>query len=471
MDSFVPPLREAGRRLRARARVTQRLQELSPVPAWRKRTWGDLLGLNRTMALRAGKVGLASALSWLVAHWTLGASTPIYAPLSAAFVGLVTVQTSVRDGAQRVIGVLVGIGVAALLAEAFGLHAWSIGIVVGLGFAVGHVLHMAEAGAAQIPVTGLLLLALGGASHPVDRVLETLIGAAVAIAVNVLVLPPNHVGVARHAVRSLADQVVGVLSGVAAGIAEPWTTTQAARWLRAAQDRAGVSSSAQQTIEDAERSLRMHPRRGRWSDVQQAVRRAGHTLGVVETQVRVLTRTLRDSAESLQHDAGSPSVDVGDVANGTVSPRTAGAVTIAGADSPVSAVADGERQTATGSADDDTCDGTDSGSDGARSRREDEEVQQPPLPMAADMLTSTAGAVEAFAAGMLPRGGSIEQEACDTARASIRTARACIARINADLPALVAANLPRGIYLGTLVVETGRILDELQHGLPDATDG
>jgi hypothetical protein len=47
----------------------------------------------------------------------------------------------------------------------------------------------------------------------------------------------------------------------------------------------------------------------------------------------------------------------------------------------------------------------------------------------------------------------------------VDAARARIEEINADLADLMAANLPRGVYLGTLVVETGRILDELDAGL------
>ena len=408
MDSPLTAVRDAGRRLRARARVTDRLRELSSVSAWRHRNWLDMLRLDRTVAVQAVKIGVASALSWLVAHWAFGSPAPIYAPLTAAFVGLVTVQASVRDGIQRVIGVVVGIGVATFLVDVFGLHAWSIGIVVGLGYLVGKVLRLVPGAAAQIPVTGLLLLALGTASHPEERVLETLVGAAVAVLVNFLIVPPNHVGAARTAVRTLADQVVDTLSDMAAGIADPWTLAQAAGWLRHARDGGGTSAKAQAAVDEAGQSLRLHPRRGDWEDVQAAVRRTVRTLGVVEVQVRVIARTLRDTAENLGgHGHGDGDGEAGSSAPGS----------------------------------------------------------QPPLPMAADMLTSTAGAIDAFATGMLPGSGSGAAASLGTARAAIDAARSRIDQINEDLADLVAANLPRGIYLGTLVVETGRILDELEQGL------
>jgi hypothetical protein len=52
-----------------------------------------------------------------------------------------------------------------------------------------------------------------------------------------------------------------------------------------------------------------------------------------------------------------------------------------------------------------------------------------------------------------------------TAHRAVEVARAKIAEINADLADMLAANLARGVFLGTLVVETGRILDELDSGL------
>jgi hypothetical protein len=463
------------------------LRELSSVSAWRHRNWLDLLRLDRTVALQAVKIGVASALSWLVAHWAFGSPAPIYAPLTAAFVGLVTVQASVRDGIQRVIGVVVGIGVATFLVDVFGLHAWSIGIVVGLGYLVGKVLRLVPGAAAQIPVTGLLLLALGTASHPEERVLETLVGAAVAVLVNLVIIPPNHVGAARTAVRILADQVVDTLSDMAAGIAEPWTPAQAASWLRAARDGGGTSAKAQAAVDEAGQSLRLHPRRGDWEDVQAAVQHTARTLGVVEVQVRVIARTLRDTAENVGNASGDDRIGDGDAADdeaaGAASDETAGAAADEAAGAAADEAAGAATDEAAGAADSGARAGTVGGTAGAGARaagtavagarggggddggRKGGVAGQPPMPMAADTLVSTAGAIDAFATGMLPTSGSGAAASLGTARAAIDAARARIAQINDDLGDLVAANLPRGIYLGTLVVETSRILDELDQGL------
>ena len=56
------------------------------------------------------------------------------------------------------------------------------------------------------------------------------------------------------------------------------------------------------------------------------------------------------------------------------------------------------------------------------------------------------------------------------ARRAVGIARDRIEAINADLGDMLAANLSRGVFLGTLVVETGRILDELCAGLAALED-
>jgi hypothetical protein len=94
------------------------------------------------------------------------------------------------------------------------------------------------------------------------------------------------------------------------------------------------------------------------------------------------------------------------------------------------------------------------------------EGSQPPMPMASAMLTSASHAIEAFAHTLLRAEKDAETVVVGgAAHRSIDLARATIAEINADLADMLSANLARGVFLGALVVETGRILDELDAGL------
>ena len=101
------------------------------------------------------------------------------------------------------------------------------------------------------------------------------------------------------------------------------------------------------------------------------------------------------------------------------------------------------------------------------------------MPMASAMLTAAAGAIEAFAYTMLRAEKDAKAVvAGGAAHRAIDAARAKITEINEDLADMLAASLARGVFLGALVVETGRILDELDAGLaamtgeqPDQTAG
>lgn len=390
---WAAPARWAGR-LRARSAVTARLRELSPLRRWRDKSIWDLLGLDPLTLLQAGKLSLASGLSWALAQWWLGSPSPIWAPLTAALIAMLTIRATIRDATQRVFAIVLGMAVALWLGSLIGLHAWSIAVIAGLGFLVGKVLRLIPAAAAQIPVNGLFILALGS-GQSVQRVLDTLIGAGVAVVVNLVVLPPNHVNAARRAVGELSEQVVDLLSEMAGGLAKTWRLDQAASWLREARAHAAQSTVADTVVGQATESLRLHPNRSTWELGLARLRQANRTLHTVEIQVRVLARTLRDIAEDLPSERGV----------------------------------------------------------------------QPPMPMASDMLTTVAGAVSAFTDELLTPEREPDPGGASTARAAIDRARGSIGEITTDLQDLVAANISRGIYLGTLVVETGRIVDEIEAGL------
>jgi len=398
-----PAWRRFAATLRSRAKVTAQLRELAPLARWRERTWADLLGINRTVLVQALKIALSAALSWALAQWLFGSPAPIYAPITASFVALITIRASIRDAYQRVLGVLVGIFVAIGLGELMGLHAWSIGAIVGVGFLVGKLIRLEPGAAAQIPITGLLLIGLGqGAGYAETRILDTLVGAVVAVLVNILVVPPNRVSQARQAVDQLAQLSVDVLSEISDGIAVPWSRTQADRWLRQSRGTRQLVNRAEDEADTAVDSLRLHPGRRNWTEVLSQVHRALAALRVIGVQVSVLARTLRDTADRIPPHHN----------------------------------------------------------------------HQLPLPRAAELLGTTAAAVDAFGHALLD---DPDDEAAGTmaaARAEIDLARAQIAEIRGDLQDLIDANLARGLYLGTLVVETERILDELDAATrhPDAED-
>lgn len=362
---------------------------------WRDRPLSDLLAIDRGVLVQAFKIALSAGLSWALAVWLLSSPSPIWAPITASLIALLTVRASIRDALEKVIAVLIGILVAIWLGSLIGLHAWSIAVIVGLGFLVGKALRFNGGAAAQIPINGLFVLALGTAQVE-QRFLDTLIGAAVAVAVNIAVVPPNYVSEATRSVSAFANSLIEVLGTIAGGITRPWTLDTAAVWLRTARERTRFATTADSDVDKATQSLHLHPGRASWTNALGRLRQANDTLQIVEVQVRTLARTVRDIATKVPD-----------------------------------------------------CDGS-----------------QPPMPMASSMLTAAGDAIEAFSQTIL----RAEKDAAavvvgGAVRRAIEVGRAQIVHINADLVDMLAANLSRGVFLGAMVVETGRILDELEAGL------
>ncbi len=375
--------------------IRRRWRALRGTDARRKRSIGELLDIDRGVIVQTIKVAVSAGLSWALAQWWLDSPAPIWAPITASLIALLTVRASIRDAAEKVLAVTLGILVAIWLGSLIGLHAWSIALITGIGFLAGRVLRLGPGAAAQIPINGLFVLALGSAGIE-QRFLDTLIGAGVAVVVNFVIIPPNHVTAATRSVADLADGIVDSLTTLAGGIARPWPSRVALEWLLDARALGRLSATAEAQVRKADQSLSLHPTRASWAAAMVRLRQANETLQVVELQNRTITRTVRDLSVKIDERDG----------------------------------------------------------------------RQLPMPMASAMLLATADAIEAFAHTVLraEKGTSLDVVG-GPARRAIGIARERIDVINADLADMLAANLSRGVFLGTLVVETGRILDELGAGL------
>lgn len=145
-----------------------------------------LLPSNRTI-----KAVLAAVLSWLIAN-RMGSEHPFFAPLAAILCLQVTVEKSIRLGFQRILGILVGVTLASGFVHAFGTHWWSLALLLLIGLTIGQAFKFPQYTFIQIGTSALLVLTVGTqASYGIDRIVETLIGAAIAIAVNITVIPPD----------------------------------------------------------------------------------------------------------------------------------------------------------------------------------------------------------------------------------------------------------------------------------------
>ena len=164
-------------------------------------------GDDAPLGLRTAKTTLAAVISWELARLLPGSQPPVLAPLTALLVTQLTLVKTITGSLQRVASVTAGVLLALAAADLLGLHWWSVGLVIFVSLAVGQVLKLGSH-RIEMAVSALLVMTLGGTAGVArTRVLETLIGAAVGVLVNAVLVPPVYIRPASEAIYGLADEM------------------------------------------------------------------------------------------------------------------------------------------------------------------------------------------------------------------------------------------------------------------------
>ena len=147
------------------------------------------------------KAGLAAALAWMLAIAVTDVEAPVLAPLAALITVRVSVHASIRGAIERSVAVVLGVLVAIAIGNSLGLNALTVGVLTSgsLAFAL-LVLRLPRPAANQIPVSALVVmgaLAAGEESYAWERAVDTVLGAAVGVAVS-LALPASRRNDARR---------------------------------------------------------------------------------------------------------------------------------------------------------------------------------------------------------------------------------------------------------------------------------
>jgi hypothetical protein len=253
-----------------------------------------LVRRGRTPGLRTAKTTLAAVLSYVIAKQLGTSAQPVLAPLTAILVVQLTMYETVTHGLGRVASVLAGVLVAVGVASFVGLTWWSLGIVVAVSLVVGRLLRLGP-NLLEVPISAMLVLAVGGAETvAAGRVYETVIGAAVGVAVNVVIAPPLYVQPAGDAVSELADRMAEFVRGLAGELRSGWSRDAADRWLNAARALDQEVARADRTLGRAEESARLNPRGAKAREAQPPLRTALTGLELSQAGLRSLARALLD---------------------------------------------------------------------------------------------------------------------------------------------------------------------------------
>jgi len=244
-----------GRRSRAR-----RLVDLTLAPARYARV---IQVTGRTPLLQVVKTAVAASLAWIVCVLVFPEQLPIFGTIAAILVVQPSINQSFSRALERTVGVIAGVVLAALVGAVFGVSTPVILGTVVVALLIGWVFRLSQSTTAQIPISALLVLALGAQTpgYALERVIETVLGAAIAVIVNVILIPPVRLQPAREAIALLGAEVANSLDELARLIDAPSTAHDRASALVSARLLRPMEQKAQAALTSAEDSLRFNPRR------------------------------------------------------------------------------------------------------------------------------------------------------------------------------------------------------------------
>jgi hypothetical protein len=177
---------------------------------------------GRAAVLWSMRITAAAVASYVVATLIFPGTQPLLAPLTAMLVVQVTPVSLLASGLDRVVAVVAGVGLAVAFAEVVPLQWWSLGLLILASITVGQMLRL-RANLIEVAISAMLVLGVGSlAAEPAawQRIAETLVGAAVGIAANLLVPPRVATSDAGQAIDGLADSISDLLNRAADELAE-----------------------------------------------------------------------------------------------------------------------------------------------------------------------------------------------------------------------------------------------------------
>jgi hypothetical protein len=155
----------------------------------------------------------------------------------------------------------------------------------------------------EVAISAMLVLAVGGGeAAATERVVETLVGAAVGIVVNLVIAPPLYLQPAGDAVAELADRMGRHCTDLAAALRDTWTREAADQHLDRARDLGREVTRAEQQLARVEQSARLNPRARQIGHAQPRLRTAVTALEHAQIGLRNLSRALLDRTYYLPSD-------------------------------------------------------------------------------------------------------------------------------------------------------------------------
>ncbi|MBD8011612.1 FUSC family protein [Microbacterium sp. Re1] len=254
---------------------------------------------RRAPLLQVLKSAAATIAAWLIAGWLIPGPLPVFAAIAALLVVQPSVNQSLAKALERSAGVILGVVIAVLLSLLLGGQSWVVLAAVVVALLIAWALRASTGTGNQVAISAVLVLALGSSNpdYALDRILETLIGAAVGFVVNVAVVPPVLSAPARRDIGMLGRELAASLDRLADALPITRSAAQLYELMLEARLLRPMKEAAEASLTAAEESLALNPRRGRHREDLDQLQDVFDRLSPVVTQVIGMTRAYIDHYE------------------------------------------------------------------------------------------------------------------------------------------------------------------------------
>src|SRR5690242_20075405 len=253
-------------------------------------------------AVYIARLTATAVFAYLIAQALPGGSPrSVLAPLTALLVVQATLFNTIGTAIRRVAAVTVGVLAAVAVAAYVPFSWWVLGLLVAGTLALGIVLRLREE-ILEVPISAMLIFSLGSSSAASSRIVDTLVGAAAGLGAG-LVFAPLRVQTAKEAVGELSRQMADLLGQMAEGLADTPDPRRASEWLDRTRALRGEIERVDDALAQAEESIRLNPRKLRAGNPAAGLRDGVDTLERAATDMRVLARSVADSARIDSEDS------------------------------------------------------------------------------------------------------------------------------------------------------------------------
>lgn len=251
--------------------------------------WRDVPARLGPTLVTVGRLTLAAVVSYLISLPLTKGAIDLTGPLTALLVVQASAFSTIKMGAVRVGAVLSGVLVATVLSTVIGLTWWSLGAAIAASLLLAKVLRLGEQ-ALETPISAMLIL--GVTNHDVAaevRILNTLIGAAVGVAFNLLYPPAMPTASAGRALLRVAEGAAAPLDAAADALENgPVARENVEDWVARARAANRLVAEATERIAALKDSRRFNPRALGTADVEPMLASGLDTLEHALLSIRAL---------------------------------------------------------------------------------------------------------------------------------------------------------------------------------------